>query len=161
VIVRPAEPTDLDALVDLRLGNARAHVALDPTVYRVPDEAAVREALAGRLSGGSSETRMWVAAHGEKALGMAEIIVLSEASADQILRPVAAAEVHVVVNPDARRTGVGDALLVACEQWAGSRGIERLVAGIQAENEAGLGLYSAAGYRRTGVVAIKDLAPTN
>jgi hypothetical protein len=39
--VRPANLADVPSLVELRLANAEAHVALDPGVYRLPQRAAV------------------------------------------------------------------------------------------------------------------------
>ena len=50
-------------------------------------------------------------------------------------------------------------MLADCEHWASAHGIDRLVAGIQADNTPGLDFYRSAGYRDNGVVTIKEVAP--
>lgn len=47
--VRPASLADVAALVELRLANAEAHLALDPDVYRVPQREAVVRHFAAML----------------------------------------------------------------------------------------------------------------
>jgi ribosomal protein S18 acetylase RimI-like enzyme len=152
--VRAARAADLDALTALRLENGRAHVELDPTVYRVPERSAVERYFADRVGASA----LWVAtADGNSVVGMVEIVPNPPPPDDEILRPVPAAHVHVVVSRDARGRGVGTALLQRAEEWASTHGIERLVAGIQSDNSSGLGFYEHAGYRENGRVKIKDV----
>jgi hypothetical protein len=50
--VRSARPDDVERLVELRQENGRAHVALEPDLYRVPDAAVVREHFAAVMRRG-------------------------------------------------------------------------------------------------------------
>lgn len=154
--VRSARPEDVDALADLRLENAHVHVVLDPSVYRVPDRAAVKHHFAESV--GSTEGGWLAVAEVEgRVVGMVEVLPAAEPPEHQILLPTTSAHVHSVVLLGHRRRGVGRALLAAAEQWALQHGVEHLVAGIHASNTAGLSFYEKRGYRSNGDVRLKDL----
>lgn len=156
--VRPARPRDLEALVRLRLENAHVHSLLDPEVYRVPDVEQVRAHFAGRLAEDDPTSAVLVAvARDDVVLGSAEVAVDDEPPAHQVLRPVPSAHVHVVVGEGSRGLGLGTLLLQAAEAWAIGRGVRHLVAGIHADNESGLRLYGARGYRDNAVIRVRDL----
>ncbi len=55
------------------------------------------------------------------------------------------------VSPDARRRGVGGALLAAVVTWARVRGLQRLGLWAPAHQPAALALYRKAGFHETGV----------
>lgn len=55
------------------------------------------------------------------------------------------------VNPDARRRGMGDALLAAAITWARGRGLKNLGLWAPAHKPAALALYGKAGFHETGV----------
>jgi ribosomal-protein-alanine N-acetyltransferase len=59
----------------------------------------------------------------------------------------------LAVKPEARRQGVGTALLQWLEQVAGVAGIERVQLEARRSNAAALSFYSRHGYRQTGLVA--------
>jgi GNAT superfamily N-acetyltransferase len=115
--VRQANAADVAALVELRIANAEAHVALDPDTYRVPSRDAVARHFAAVLAdtvlaNSGREDAVFVAeTTGGRVLGMVEVLRHSGPPEHQILRPEPSAEVHTVVLGDARGGGTGAALL--------------------------------------------------
>lgn len=62
-------------------------------------------------------------------------------------------ETSVYVSPDAQRTGIGNALLMAVIDAARRTGFRELVAVIgDAGNEASIGLHAACGFERAGLL---------
>lgn len=62
-------------------------------------------------------------------------------------------ETSVYVAPDAQRTGIGNALLMALISSARRAGFRELIAVIgDAENEASVGLHHSCGFRRAGLL---------
>lgn len=86
-----------------------------------------------------------VARRREEVVGWA---ALSPVSARQVYSGVA--EVSVYVADDARRTGVGKALLQSLIKESESAGIWTLQAGIFPENVASIALHKACGFREVG-----------
>jgi GNAT superfamily N-acetyltransferase len=82
---------------------------------------------------------------------MIEVLRHSDPPDHQILRPEPSAQVHTVVLPDARKLGVGSALLKAAERWATDRGITYLSAGIYYRNVGAVRFYSRHGYSDAGL----------
>jgi len=73
-----------------------------------------------------------------------------------ILMRTAVAEAEVLtlaVTPDARRRGVGRALLEAGERAAAACGARRFLLEVSAQNQAAVALYEAGGWRVIGVRA--------
>jgi aminoglycoside 6'-N-acetyltransferase I len=58
----------------------------------------------------------------------------------------------IYVTPDARRQGVGRALLAAAGIWARGRGCAEIASDTAPENEASSALHATAGYRDIGLV---------
>ncbi|MDG4785590.1 GNAT family N-acetyltransferase [Micromonospora sp. WMMD1102] len=150
--VRRATLADVPALVELRLANAEAHLALDADTYRVPQRAAVVRHFAGTLADEVGRDGVLLAEDREgRVVGMIEVLPQSAPPEHQILRPVPSAQVHTVVLPDARRLGVGSTLLHAAERWATERGIRYLSAGIYHRNLEAVRFYSRHGYTEAGL----------
>ena len=59
---------------------------------------------------------------------------------------------RVVVQPDARRTGVGAALIDRGVELAQSLGVSKLSVEVMASNEGGLGLFERHGFTREAVL---------
>jgi ribosomal protein S18 acetylase RimI-like enzyme len=59
---------------------------------------------------------------------------------------------YLAVAPSARGTGLGRALMAACEDWVAARGIPKLMLMVRSSNEAVLGFYARLGY------AVEDTA---
>ncbi|MFY1690729.1 GNAT family N-acetyltransferase [Plantactinospora sp. WMMB782] len=150
--VRPATLADVPALVELRLANAEAHLALDAGTYRVPQRAAVVRHFADRLADDAGQDGILLAEdHDGRVVGMVEVLPQPAPPEHQILRPVPSAQVHTVVLPDARGLGRGSALLHAAERWAAERGIRYLSAGIHHRNLDAVRFYSRHGYSEAGL----------
>ncbi|MFC0030049.1 GNAT family N-acetyltransferase [Micromonospora chaiyaphumensis] len=150
--VRPARVADVASLVELRLANAEAHLALDAGTYRVPQRDAVVRHFAAMLADVSGPDGVLVAeGHDGQVVGMVEVLRHSDPPDHQILRPEPSAQVHTVVLPGARGLGVGSALLAAAERWASDRGITYLSAGIYHRNVDAVRFYSRHGYTDAGL----------
>ena len=63
----------------------------------------------------------------------------------------------LAVSQDARRTGVGSALMHAGETWAQDRGLPVLSLDVWATNEGALGFYRRLGYGTESLCLIKQL----
>ncbi|WP_433538138.1 N-acetyltransferase family protein [Micromonospora sp. CA-249363] len=157
--VRPASLADVASLVELRLANAEAHVALDAATYRVPPRDAVVRHFAATVADEAGRDGVLVAESNDgQVVGMVEVLRHSDPPDHQILRPEPSAQIHTVVLPDVRGLGVGSALLAAAERWAGDRGITYLSAGIYHRNVGAVRFYSRHGYTDAGLSLGKSLA---
>ena len=90
-----------------------------------------------------ARTNVCVAAQGEALLGFG-IMVYADDTAHLSL---------LAVQPEARRQGVGTALLKWLEQVAGVAGIERVQLEARCGNAAALAFYRRHGYQQTSTVA--------
>lgn len=150
--VRPATLADVPSLVELRLANAAAHLALDPHSYRVPQREAVARHFTAMLADESGRDAVLVAELGDgPVVGMVEVLRNPEPPEHQILRPAPTAQVHTVVLADVRGHGVGAALLDAAGRWAIDQGITYLSAGIHHRNAGAVRFYSRHGYTGSGL----------
>ncbi|GAA2195701.1 GNAT family N-acetyltransferase [Micromonospora lupini] len=150
--VRPARLADVASLVELRLANAQAHLALDAAIYRIPQRDAVVRHFVAMLTDDAGHDGVLVAeAHDGRIVGMVEVLRHPDPPEHQILRPEPSAQVHTVVLPDARGLGVGSALLASAERWAAGRGIRYLSAGIYHRNIDAVRFYSRHGYADAGL----------
>jgi GNAT superfamily N-acetyltransferase len=156
--VRKADPADLPVLIELRLANASAHVALDPATYRIPQRSDVSRYFSEVLADGSTRNAILVAeADDGRVIGMIEVLCSSDPPEHQILQPEPAAQVHTVVLPGTRSQGAGAALLAAAEKWAAEEGITYLSAGIHYRNAGAVRFYAQHGYTDAGVSRGKRL----
>ncbi|MDX8029781.1 GNAT family N-acetyltransferase [Lentzea sp. BCCO 10_0856] len=152
-VTRPAERWDVPALVRLRLANAERHVQLAPELFRVPDAEVVRRYFEDIVG----HALITVAELDGEVVGMAEVVLLAEPPAHQILVPRRGADIHTVVLDGHRGRGVGAALAKAAEQVAARHGVSTLHATIFATNENAVAFYSAAGYGPRGILLSKPL----
>jgi GNAT superfamily N-acetyltransferase len=147
ITVRPAGTADVEALVQLRVANARAHIALEPAAYRVPDLDAVRR----HFDQAAVRDATLVADLDGRVVGMVEIVRNPDPPDHQIVRPQPSALIHTVVSADARGHGAGSALLEAAHRWAAGHGITRLSAGIHHRNAGAVRFYGRHGYTGSGI----------
>ena len=154
VIVRAAELGDLDELIELRLENGRVHAALDPSVYRVPDRAAVRSHYVAELTADHDGRALLVAVVEQLVVGLAEVSIDPPSPAHAILLPVPAGRLHLMVARDRRGQGVGRRLERAAREWASLHGVRQLVAGIHVDNHNALEFYERRGYRDNAMIRI-------
>ena len=66
-------------------------------------------------------------------------------------RPVAYIE-GWYVDPDARRSGVGTALIRAAETWARELGLREIASDVEPDNDASLQTHRALGYEEVGAI---------
>lgn len=150
--VRQATVADVSSLVRLRLANAEAHLALDPDIYRIPQQAAVLRHFTSVLADAAGRDAVLVAEAADgRLLGMVEVLRHSDPPDHQILRPEPSAQIHTVVLPEARGLGVGSALLAAAQRWATDRGIPYLSAGIHHRNVDAVRFYRRHGFTDAGL----------
>jgi GNAT superfamily N-acetyltransferase len=153
VLIRPAEGRDLPALVRLRLANAERHVALAPDLFRIPDAFIVRRHFEDALG----HALISVAEVDGEVVGMAEVVVLADPPAHQILLPGRAADVHTVVMDGHRGRGIGAALVAEAERVAAARGVTMILANIFATNDPAVAFYSALGFGPRGILLSKRI----
>jgi GNAT superfamily N-acetyltransferase len=136
-------------MMDIRLagtGDLDALVALFDA-YRVfyqcpsdPDRA--RAFLAARLDQGDS--RIFLAVRDGRAFGFTQLYPSFSSLSMQRLWILN----DLFVDPGARRTGTGKALMAAAEDFARADGAKGLALATQTGNHTAQGLYAKMGYRR-------------
>jgi ribosomal protein S18 acetylase RimI-like enzyme len=122
-----------------RLADIGALLALEAACYP-PGEAFTREVYAHALNGARAVNLAWeedgavvgfVGAFHHKRWRIGHVYTLN-------------------VRPDARRRGVGKALMLECERRLADLGMARLALEVQVENAPAIALYERLGYRRVG-----------
>lgn len=127
VVIRRAEPGDLEALI--RLEEAAF------TADRMTPRSLARLLRAGRND-------LLVAAQADGRLSGAVVLLRRRGSRQERVYSLA-------VDPSARGRGIARALLEAALEAASGRGAERVVLEVRPENGAALALYERAGFVRT------------
>ena len=97
-------------------------------------------AYEGFLSEETPDKRIFVAADGAQILGFAVA---------QIIADVCELDT-IAVDSEARRTGIGAALLAALKKWARERAAIRVELEVRAGNTAAIALYERAGFSTDG-----------
>lgn len=93
--------------------------------------------------------------HG-RVLGLVEVSLDPTPPAHQILLPVPSAHLHIVVDGQARGRGLGRRLELAAQEWARSRGVQQLIAGIHVDNQTAIDFYERCGYRPHATIRLRD-----
>ena len=147
--VRPAQRSDLPAVAALWVALLESHAALDPVfALRSGASAALEPEL--RRAFADADTALFVAdadgcvsgfcaAHFERSPGLARESCRAEIT-------------ELVVEPTARRRGLGRALAHAAFAWARERGASRVEVRVAARNDAGQAFW-----RRLGFAAFVDV----
>lgn len=135
--IRLVEPRDRDEWLRLLAG-------LYPRHDRAEEAADVDHYLAGRPSGSPRTAALLVSDRSDGRLnGFLELSVRDYAEGCD--GPTAYLE-SWYVDPDARGTGIGTALVRAAEVWARERGHRELASDTELSNDAGLGAHLALGF---------------
>jgi GNAT superfamily N-acetyltransferase len=158
--VRLFETEDAEAVAEAIVDSSIHHTALEPERYRVLDPGRIAaEYRAGRQHPGgqaADQVATFVADLDGRVVGVLDIHVARPAGAHQ---PRTYGYIpEVAVAADARRRGVGAALMAAAEEWARSRGCAYTVLDYNARNvDAGRFYRDRMGYRSAGEIVIKEL----
>lgn len=141
VSVRPLEPSDCDAWVRMRA-----------TLWPEESEAVHREEAERFLAGKSLEPLEVLLAEleGSGPIGFVELSLRPFAEGCRT-SPVAFLEGWFVA-PEARRRGVGRALVVAAERWARDQGCTEFASDAHPDNAVGIQAHQALGFLDAGFV---------
>ena len=147
-VVRPARPADADAWLDLR-------TALWPD-----PEGAHRAEIERYFAGDRrNPAEVFLAVNAQtRVLGMAELSIRSVA--EGCLTDRVAFLEGWYVAPDARRRGVGRALVAAAAEWGRARGCTEFASDAEADNDPGARAHRALGFEEVGLLRcfVKRLA---
>lgn len=149
--VRPAIPADAGAWLRMRC-------ALWPEGSESEHRDEIEEFFAGRLCQPLA-TLVALAPSGD-AVGFAELSIRSYAE-DCVTDHVAYLEGWYVA-PDARRKGVGGALVRAAEEWARAQGCTEFASDALIDNDVSAAAHRALGFQETVQIRCfrKDIRPT-
>jgi GNAT superfamily N-acetyltransferase len=148
LIIRPAEPRDLEAVGRMGAQLLRAHHAFDRLRFMAP-RGNTEEGYAWFL--GTQLLRddavVFVAERAGQVVGYAYAGI--EPQSWKELREEAGFIHDVYVEEEARRGGVATALLEAAADWLAGRGMPRIVLWTAAPNDAARRLFERLGFRHT------------
>lgn len=145
-MIRPAKPSELPAVGDLRVGAYLADGYLT-------EASAYIEVLRGLGAEGSGE--VLVAVDGDGIVGT--VMLQTAGEHGEIIHTASEAEIRALaVAPHARGRGIGRALIAAVTKLACERGVRHLVLLTQTEMRTAQHLYGEAGFRR---LPDRDWAP--
>ncbi len=141
--IRRATRSDLEALLELWLELLEHHATLDPH-YQIRERGlgGLRKALEAQLD--EAESALFVWEEDGELLGFCGARI---DRAPPILKERRRAEIaDLLVEPSARRRGLGRALAAAAAGWARQQGVERIEVRVVAGNVEGQAFWRALGY---------------
>jgi putative acetyltransferase len=143
VLVRPAEPRDAEALVELGrdVGAEPEGWLITTGAWRTPGEERRYLKALRRWE----HAAVFVAEEDERVVGRLSV------ARDQHPASVHVADLGLMVAADRRRRGIGRALLVAAVDWARAAGVTKLELHVFPWNEPAIRLYERFGFEREGV----------
>lgn len=156
MIIRRAEPRDAEALGKLGAALMHTHYAFDRKRFLEPGEGAEAgygQFLASQLA--DDESLVLVAERDHQIVGYAYAAI--EPLSWKELRDECGFIHDLLVTSEARRSGVGDALLNAAIDWLRHRKMPRVVLGTAAQNEAAQRLFKRRGFRSTMIEMTLEL----
>ncbi len=155
VIVREATENDAATLARLNRVVQGLHHEVHPDRFPAPDETETTPIFRGWLSGaddrawlpGTSITKAWLCEDGRgEALGYA-VGVHRETPGSAFKHPLTWVQLdQIAVRDDARRRGVGQALVSAVEEWAQSLGIETIELSVGEFNRGARRFFATLGF---------------
>jgi len=141
LLVRPAVPSDADALV--ALGRA---VAAEDGLWLTYDRSRGDERRNVRSVQRDPNVAVFVAEAPEGVVGRLSIV------RDQGVHSQHVAELGLMVAAAARRRGVGSALMKEAIKWARGIGVDKLELTVFPHNEPAIALYRKLGFREEGLI---------
>ena len=137
--IRPLRKDEIELLLDLieEVAEERKWIGTEPPIPR----ERWREGFESNLDDGYCVNLAAVDA-ADRLIGQLD-------ARGQAERP---AEIGMAVAKDWRGQGVGTALMQACVDWAGERGVHKLTLQVWPHNEEALRLYEKFGFEREGLL---------
>jgi ribosomal protein S18 acetylase RimI-like enzyme len=155
--IREATAADLSALARLGAKLAREHHAMDPERFFAPEEP-LEEGYAWWLGKERENPQAVVLAAARRGRVVGYAYGRIEPRDWNTLRDRCGVGVDLWVEPRARRSGVGSALLEALVAALASRGAPRVVLNVAARNRRAARLFAARGFRETMVELTREVA---
>ena len=150
--LRPAAPADADAV----LGLVPELVAFGPPAWRSVSQMIDTDTLViGRALQGLTDGAAIFVAEDDNGTLVGFVHVCAEI--DYYTRSRCGHIADLVVAPDARGRGVGEALMASAEKWARAEGYSMLTLNVFAENTPARALYDRAGFRAETTRYVKEL----
>jgi ribosomal protein S18 acetylase RimI-like enzyme len=156
ITLRRAEGRDVDQLGALGAALMQAHYAFDNDRFLTPtlgDEGGYARFLESQL--GDDEAVIYVAERQGRIVGY--VYAAIEPLSWKELRDEAGFIHDLLVADDARRLGIGEALLEQAIEWLRERGMPRVLLGTAAQNETARRLFERRGFRATMVELTLEL----
>ena len=156
LIVRPATPKDLAAVVELRLALLREH-STNPVYGRLRTDAAdrAREVFGAQLRMEDQVT--FLAERGREPVG---ILRCAETVGSPLLYPARYGYISsVYVAPRQRRHGVLHALFAAAEEWCADRGLSELRLHNAPDNPLSSAAWTALGFDVVEHLRMRPIRP--
>jgi ribosomal protein S18 acetylase RimI-like enzyme len=157
VEIREASAADLPALARLGAKLAREHHAMDPERFFAPEEP-LEEGYAWWLGKERANPRAVVLAAARRGRIVGYAYGRIEPRDWNTLRDRCGVGVDLWVEPAARRSGVGSALLEALVAALAARGAPRVILNVAAANRRAARLFAARGFRETMVELTREVA---
>lgn len=155
VPIRRAEPRDVSALGRFGAVLVRAHHAFDSRRFLTPGpglEEGYARFLRTQLA--EKEVAIFVAERAGAIIGYVYAGV--EPRSWKELREVAGFIHDAVVDPDARRSGVGTRLIETAAAWLATRGVPRVMLWTAEKNQEAQRLLGRLGFRRTMIEMTRE-----
>lgn len=156
ITLRRAEPRDTGRLGELGAALMRTHYAFDQHRFMTPtldDERGYAQFLESQLD--EDEAIVYLAERQGQIVGYVYAAV--EPLSWKDLRDEAGYIHDLLVVDDARRLGVGEALLDHAIEWLRERAMPRVLLGTAAQNETAQRLFERRGFRKTMIEMTLEL----
>ena len=156
VTIRPARPADLPAIGRLGALLVKTHHDFDPARFIAPTPA-TPEGYANYLGTQLMEARVVILVAEQEGKVAGYVYAGLEGMDYMALRGPAGAIYDVVVDPTARRQGVGRLLLDTAVQRLKEMGAPQVILSTAAKNEEAQRLFAKAGFRATMIEMTRGL----
>lgn len=161
VMIREAEPSDIEQLKNLYLDSASHHVQIDRVLYRMPSEESVLDHFTRWFEQLQYERESGVLLIAEISgvpIGYVVANALSTPGDGSMIRLRKSIDIGLSVAGRYRGHGIGSALMLAIETWGREHGFERITLNSHAMNDGAIRFYQERhGYRTIGLVMEKGL----
>jgi ribosomal protein S18 acetylase RimI-like enzyme len=149
VTIREAVPDNIEAITAMYRDSARVAAERDPALFRIPDESEVRASIERGIADDAVSILVAVSPTDGACLGYTIFVVdFTQMQTGTFSYARYAYVDDIVVVEEARRRGVGTALLRAVEALARDHGADGMALDTQADNAAALHFYREhMGYR--------------